>query len=194
MLQMITLHPVASNVVNLYESFEHKGQTCLAFEILDRDLIQLLGDRQYKPLSLNEIPPIAQQLLTAFVALKGISVIHADLKLDNVMLINQENQPFRVKLIDFGLALHNSEVTTGLTVQALGYRAAEVILGLPFTEAIGMCGVGCVLAELFLTCYLFGTGYEYQKMMNIVDVLGQPDEHVLNAGIYTDKFFKANWH
>ncbi|CAJ1064624.1 homeodomain-interacting protein kinase 2-like [Xyrichtys novacula] len=77
--------------------------------MLDRNLIQLLNDRKGRPLSLNEIRPIAQQLFTASHALKGIGVIHADLKPDNVMLVNHETQPFRVKLIDFGLLLQTIE-------------------------------------------------------------------------------------
>ncbi|CAJ1049281.1 homeodomain-interacting protein kinase 1-like [Xyrichtys novacula] len=195
MLQTIrALDPAGSNVVEFFEAFEHKGLTCLAFEMLDRDLFQLLMERQERPLSLNEIRPIAQQLLTAFEALKGIGVIYADLKPDNIMLVNHETQPFRVKLIDFGLSLQTSEVRTGLLTQAIGYRAPEVILGLPFTEAIDMWGLGCVLSLLFLSCHLFGIHCEYQQMRNIVDVLGQPDDRLLDAGIFTKKFFSVNRH
>ncbi|XP_034562581.1 homeodomain-interacting protein kinase 1-like [Notolabrus celidotus] len=188
------LDPVKTNIVHFFETFEHRGLTCLAFEKLDRDLFQLLMDRHQNPLSLNEIRPIAHQLLTAFDALKGIGVIHADLKLDNIMLVNHQNQPFRVKLIDFGLSLHTSEVRPGLMAQGIGYRAPEVILGLPFTEAIDMWSLGCVLAVLYLSCHLFGVLCEYQQMRNIVDVLGQPADHLLDAGSFTNKFFKLNRH
>ncbi|XP_034548404.1 homeodomain-interacting protein kinase 1-like isoform X1 [Notolabrus celidotus] len=188
------LDPIKTNVVHFLETFEHRGLTCLAFEKLDRNLFQLLMDRHENPLSLNEIRPIAHQLLTAFDALKGIGVIHADLKLDNIMLVNHQNQPFRVKLIDFGLSLHTSEVRPGLKAQGIGYRAPEVILGLPFTEAIDMWSLGCVLAVLYLSCHLFGVLCEYQQMRNIVDVLGQPADHLLDAGSFTDKFFKLNRH
>ncbi|XP_034536497.1 homeodomain-interacting protein kinase 1-like [Notolabrus celidotus] len=188
------LDPVKTNIVHFFETFEHRGLTCLAFEKLDRDLFQLLKDRHENPLSLNEIRPIAHQLLTAFDALKGIGVIHADLKLDNIMLVNHQNQPFRVKLIDFGLSLHTSEVRPGLMAQGIGYRAPEVILGLPFTEAIDMWSLGCVLTVLYLSCHLFGVLCEYQQMRNIVDVLGQPADHLLDAGSFTNKFFKLNRH
>ncbi|XP_034541984.1 homeodomain-interacting protein kinase 1-like [Notolabrus celidotus] len=195
MLQAIRgLDPVKTNVVDFFETFEHRGLTCLAFEKLDRDLFQLLMDRHAKPLSLTEIRPIAHQLLTAFDALRGIGVIHADLKLDNIMLVNHQNQPFRVKLIDFGLSLHTSEVRPGQVAQAIGYRAPEVILGLPFTEAIDMWSLGCVLVVLYLSCHLFGSCCEYQQMRNIVDVIGQPADHLLDAGSFTHKFFNLNWH
>lgn len=67
------------------------------------------------------IPPLFLQLLTAFGALKSIGVIHADLKPDNIMLANHLAEPFRVKLIDFGLSFTTSEVRHGMDVQPLGY-------------------------------------------------------------------------
>lgn len=62
------------------------------------------------------------QLLMAFKALKTIGVIHTDLKLDNIMLVNHPREPFRVKVIDFGLAVPASEAITGGRYQPLGYR------------------------------------------------------------------------
>ncbi|CAB1439028.1 unnamed protein product [Pleuronectes platessa] len=43
-------------------------------------------------------------LLTALEALRGLRVTHNNLKPDNLMLVNHHNQPFRIKLIDFGLS------------------------------------------------------------------------------------------
>ena len=65
---------------------------------------------------------LSLQLLTAFDALKGIGVVHTDLKPDNIMLVNHQDEPFRVKLIDFGLSCTTSEMMHGMKVQPLGYR------------------------------------------------------------------------
>lgn len=62
------------------------------------------------------------QLLTALDALKGFSVTHADLKPDIITLVNHQNQPFIVKLIDFGLSLQTCEASMGLITQPVGYR------------------------------------------------------------------------
>lgn len=48
--------------------------------------------------------------------------MHTDIKLDNVMLVNHRLQPFKVKLIDFGLAKSVSAVAKGAIVQPLFYR------------------------------------------------------------------------
>lgn len=61
-------------------------------------------------------------MLVALDALKGISGLHTDIQLDNIVLVNQKDRPFRVKLIDFGVALKASEVCTVMTVQPIGFR------------------------------------------------------------------------
>ncbi|XP_059185050.1 homeodomain-interacting protein kinase 2-like [Centropristis striata] len=182
------------NVAQFFEKFEHNGQTCLAFELLDRSLHDLLNDRDCKPLSLIEIRPIAQQLLTAFAALKRIGVVHSDLKADNIMLVNHSAEPFRVKLIDFGVSFYTSEKLRGCSIQPLGYRAPEVTLGLPVCEAIDMWGLGCVLVLLYIGNHAFSIQCEYQGLKAIVEILGQPADHLLSAGYYTKKYFKASQH
>lgn len=49
-------------------------------------------------------------------------------------------------------------------------RAPEVALGLPFTEAIDVWGVGCVLAFLYLAENLFPVDCEYQMVKNVFNV------------------------
>ncbi|KAK9529785.1 hypothetical protein VZT92_013859 [Zoarces viviparus] len=183
------LNPDHNNVVKFFERFEHMGQTCLAFEMLDRSLYDLLYERNWKPLALNEIRIIAKQLLVALDALKGLGILHTDIKPDNIMCVNMQDQPFKIKLIDFGEAIPASKVQLGMWLQPTGFRALEVALGLPFTEAIDVWGVGCVLAFLYLADNLFPAQCEYQMMKCMVEVLGQPEYHLLRPGIYTQYFF-----
>uniref|UniRef100_A0AAQ4PV26 Protein kinase domain-containing protein n=1 Tax=Gasterosteus aculeatus aculeatus TaxID=481459 RepID=A0AAQ4PV26_GASAC len=106
-------------------------------------------------------------------ALKGIGLLHADLKLDNVMLVNHQDEPFRVKLIDFGVALPASEVWEGMIVQPLPYRAPEVSLGLPISEAIDMWALGCLLACLFFCRNIFNG--DSSAFLNLLQMLLNPD-------------------
>lgn len=50
-----------TNIVTFFERFEYMGQICLAFEMLDGHLYQLLEQRGWKPMAINEIRPIAKQ-------------------------------------------------------------------------------------------------------------------------------------
>lgn len=62
------------------------------------------------------------QLAIALKALNGVGLIHTDIKMDNIMLVNQKKYPFKVKLIDFGLATDMSSLRQNSLVQPLGYR------------------------------------------------------------------------
>ena len=44
------------------------------------------------------------------------------------------------------------------------YRAPEILLGLPFCEAVDMWSLGCVIAELFLGWPLYPGSSEYDQV------------------------------
>lgn len=107
---------------------------------------------------------IIRQVLTALLKLKQLGLIHADLKPENIMLVDPARQPYRVKVIDFGSASHVSKTVCNTYLQSRYYRAPEIILGLPFCEAIDMWSLGCVVAELFLGWPLYPGSSEYDQI------------------------------
>uniref|UniRef100_A0A3Q3K0P0 Protein kinase domain-containing protein n=1 Tax=Monopterus albus TaxID=43700 RepID=A0A3Q3K0P0_MONAL len=147
--ELKALDPDKNNLVKFIDSFDCQNDYCVVFEMLDKSLWNLIVERGWRPLTLNEIRPIAQQLLVALNALKGLGIIHGDVKADNAMFVNHKDEPFRVKLIDFGLALPASRAEVGMLMQARVFRAPEVFLGLPISEAIDMWGLGCIMALLY---------------------------------------------
>uniref|UniRef100_A0A8C3G9A2 Protein kinase domain-containing protein n=1 Tax=Cyclopterus lumpus TaxID=8103 RepID=A0A8C3G9A2_CYCLU len=162
--QLRALDPEKNNLLEYIDSFIVQDSCpCVTFEMLDTSLWDFVLQRR-APLTPNEIRPIARQLLVAFEALKSIGFIHTDLKPDNVMFVNHKDEPFKVKLIDFGLAMPASEVKTGMIMQPCGYRAPEVDLGLPICEAIDMWGLGCTLAFLFFGQDIFSGESAYNSM------------------------------
>ncbi|XP_034564508.1 homeodomain-interacting protein kinase 3-like [Notolabrus celidotus] len=190
------LHPDKVNVVKFFEMFKDMVWTCLVFEMLDMHLYDLIEERDGKPLCLQEIRPIAQQLLVALDALKSLGIIHTDIKPDNIMMVHKQSQTLRVKLIDFGEAMLASKAEPTMEAQPIGYRSPEIALGLPFHEAIDVWGVGCILAFLYLADHLFQVHCEYQTMKSMVEVLGQPRDCLLNAGLLTKLFFcekESSW-
>lgn len=183
--------PDRYNFVKFFEQFEFGGFSCLVFEMLDFDLYDLMKERRMTPLSPAEIRPIAQQLFVALGRLSNLGILHTDIKPNNIMLVNRWEQPWRIKLIDFGLAIPTSSTTIGMQLQPTGFRAPEVSLGLPITEAADMWAVGCTLAYLFLGEHLFSITSIFQMMNCMVQVLGQPDDDLLNRALYNTRFFKV---
>lgn len=110
------------NFVRAYEFFKHKNHTCLVFEMLEQNLYDFLKQNKFQPLPLRHIRPIARQVLTALLKLKSLGLIHADLKPENIMLVDPLRQPYRVKVIDFGSASHVSKAVCSTYLQSRYYR------------------------------------------------------------------------
>lgn len=108
------------NFVRAFECFQHKNHTCLVFEMLEQNLYDFLKQNKFSPLPLKYIRPILQQVnneniklkfsnkydnfnlilnytqvLTALLKLKQLGLIHADLKPENIMLVDPVRQPYR---------------------------------------------------------------------------------------------------
>lgn len=158
------------NFVRSYECFQHKGHTCLVFEMLEQNLYDFLKHSKFSPLPLRHIRPILQQVdkcslsvmpksyyyfkftianfeiqkgflfvvvtvrlmlclylqvATALMKLKSLGLIHADLKPENIMLVDPLRQPYRVKVIDFGSASHVSKAVCSTYLQSRYYRLVE---------------------------------------------------------------------
>uniref|UniRef100_A0A3P9H5D4 non-specific serine/threonine protein kinase n=1 Tax=Oryzias latipes TaxID=8090 RepID=A0A3P9H5D4_ORYLA len=177
------------NLVRAFECFQHRSHTCLVFEMLEQNLYDFLKQNKFSPLPLKVIRPVLQQVATALKKLKSMGLIHADLKPENIMLVDPVRQPYRVKVIDFGSASHVSKAVCSTYLQSRYYRAPEIILGLPFCEAIDMWSLGCVIAELFLGWPLYPGALEYDQIRYISQTQGLPGEHLLNTGTKTARFF-----
>ncbi|KAJ8002796.1 hypothetical protein DPEC_G00162690 [Dallia pectoralis] len=177
------------NLVRAFECFQHRSHTCLVFEMLEQNLYDFLKQNKFSPLPLKVIRPVLQQVATALRKLKSLGLIHADLKPENIMLVDPVRQPYRVKVIDFGSASHVSKAVCSTYLQSRYYRAPEIILGLPFCVAIDMWSLGCVMAELFLGWPLYPGALEYDQIRYISQTQGLPGEQLLNAGTKTSRFF-----
>uniref|UniRef100_A0A3P9LQE6 Protein kinase domain-containing protein n=1 Tax=Oryzias latipes TaxID=8090 RepID=A0A3P9LQE6_ORYLA len=189
---MIEISKIDAHKYNLFKCvdwFHYKSHVCMVFEMLDQSLFDFMNDRRSRPLFVQEIRDIAWQLLISLKGLKSINLVHCDIKLDNIMLVNQVSEPFRVKLIDFGLTKKTTDMRTGTRMQNICFRAPEVILGLPLDERLDMWTVGYVLALLYAGFYILPPGSEYDIIRAMVEMQGMPDSEHLDQGLYTNKFF-----
>lgn len=184
----------AGHVVQMLDAFVHHGHICIAFELLGPDLLQVLQQHGKPGLPLDFIEAAAEQLLAALQHLRTASVIHGDLKPENVLLTSlwRYTQHPRFKIIDFGAAQIGNRVaeTEDVIIQTLPYRAPEVLLGLAYTHAVDMWSFGCICAELVLGKPLFPHGgSEHDIVRNTLELLGPIPEHMLHAGRNTGRYF-----
>ncbi|XP_029427533.1 homeodomain-interacting protein kinase 4 [Rhinatrema bivittatum] len=188
--------PEESHIVQFYEFFHDESKFYLVFELLEENLFEYQKENNFSPLPIRHIRTITTQVLKALSKLKELSIIHADLKPENIMIVNQAKFPFRVKVIDFGSASIFNEVrfVKEPYIQSRFYRSPEILLGLPFCEKVDMWSLGCVMAELQLGWPLYPGSNEYDQIRYICETQGMPKTQLLNAASKTHHFFKRNPH
>jgi len=170
-----------NNIVQLLTQFMYKNHQCLVFEMLSLNLYELLKNTQFGGVSLNLIRKFAKQILNAleFLARPDVDVIHCDLKPENILLRHPKKSG--VKVIDFGSSC-KSDKRMYSYIQSRFYRSPEVLLGLPYSVAIDMWSLGCILVEMHTGEPLFSGSDQFDQMQKIVKILGMiPDEMLNNA-------------
>ena len=129
-------------------------------------------------LNINLIKKYTCQILEALKTLRVYNIIHCDLKPENILLV--DSNKVLVKLIDFGSGCFAHEKIYTY-IQSRFYRAPEVMLGIPYTYAIDMWSLGCILAELVTGFPLFPGENEAQQMALIMELNGLPPTSLLQV-------------
>ncbi|KAI0393673.1 kinase-like protein [Xylariaceae sp. FL0594] len=175
------------HLLRLKDTFIHRQHLCLVFELLSVNLYELIKQNQFRGLSTTLVRVFAQQLLNGLALLNKARLIHCDLKPENILLKNLES-PI-IKIIDFGSACDERQ-TVYTYIQSRFYRSPEVLLGLPYSSAIDMWSLGCIVVELFLGLPLFPGSSEYNQVSRIVEMLGNPPNWMIEVGKQAGDFFE----
>lgn len=121
--------------------------------------------------------------------LKRIKIIHCDLKPENILFTDESHTA--VKIIDFGSACNDFK--SGFNyVQSRYYRSPEVVLGLPYDQAVDMWSFGCILVELITGKPLFPAVDEHELLELFIVSIGMPPEEMINKCSKRKYFFDTN--
>ena len=185
-------HQYNCHIINLQDYFFYQEHLCMVFELLNENLYQSLQHNHLQGISLNSINFIIKQLLQAIEQVHSLGIIHCDIKPENILVkikLDKDKSDISIKLTDFGSAcLKNTLIFS--QVQSLFYRAPEVILGIPYTQAIDIWSIGLVTAELFLGKPLIPGYSEYDQLSKIIKVIGKiPDSMLEKANKKIFNFF-----
>jgi len=170
-----------NNIVRLFSTFMYRNHQCIVFEMLSLNLYELLKNTHFAGVSLNLIRKFAKQILKglAYLARPDIDIIHCDLKPENILLRHPKRSG--VKVIDFGSSCKSSKRMYSY-IQSRFYRSPEVMLGLPYSVAIDMWSLGCILVEMHTGEPLFSGTDQFDQMQKIVAILGMvPDDMLERA-------------
>lgn len=182
------------------------GHYCLIFERLGVSLYDLVKKNDYKPLPFPCIVILARQLLEALQFLKSINLIHTDLKMENVLFVEDSLErttvdykgkkyhievprKFQIKLIDFGGATYDDDRSKSTTVNTRQYRGPEVILELGWSFPSDVWSIGCIVAEAFSGDLLFQTHGEMEHLALMEKCVGSFPSSMLRRSKHESTYF-----
>jgi serine/threonine-protein kinase len=142
-------HP---NIIKVYERGQSRRSMYIAMELLEGKTLTKKIEEE-SPLDLFESLHIMVQVTDALAKIHSKDIIHRDMKPDNVMLIERDNDPNFVKLLDFGLAKmqHQTRLTqTGMVIGTINYMAPEQIAGSEVSGATDIYSIGVMFYEMLI--------------------------------------------
>lgn len=134
--------------VNIVKNFMWRNHGIIVMNLYYNDLYHA----RLSNLSINSIRSISNDILQGLSFLKECSVLHLDLKPENIFLIN--NTLHHVVIGDFGLAAF-SDSKIDYNVQTCWYRSPEVVLQIPYSFEADLWSFGVILGELMIETPLF---------------------------------------
>lgn len=171
-------HP---NVGSVYDVVEHAGELWVVMEYIEGETLR---HRLHQPISTDEFFAIATQCCEGLQAAHEKSIIHGDIKPENIMLTPGN----RVKILDFGVARRawssnpNDATKSMETMTASGgtaaYMAPEVLLQQPDDGRSDIFSLGLVFYEMLGGAQPFQTASLATTIARIVHVEPPPLKNV----------------
>lgn len=204
----ILSHLKHENIVKIYDLPEPSDVLCfqrlyIVMECCDTDLKRLCACQQ--GVTVWQARQLAYGMCVGIAYLHSAAICHRDLKPANCLV----NRNWTVKVCDFNMArqmsIHGSNESNRSVPQLVEhsfttnvvtrwYRAPEVILQLPYSEAVDVWSAGCVLGQLFSSIgrsghALFRGGEtnsaqracEEDQLSSIFSIMGTPSEGELEC-------------
>jgi len=76
--------------ISLISWFDFRGHVCMVFEKFGLSLYDFLRKNHYRPFNLDDISKIGYQLLRSVAFMHSLTLIHTDLKPENVLFVNSD--------------------------------------------------------------------------------------------------------
>lgn len=171
-------NPYIIRYVDHFQTTE--GYVHSVVEMLDCNLYEYLRENQFRVVPLKQVRAQAECIAKGLLALHQCGYMHCDIKPENVM-VRRRSRPEELCLIDFGSARKFFE-NQYYDVQSLWYRAPEVICGVPYTTAVDMWSLGCLLYELHTGGPLFPGDDPQHSLQLMIAVVGLPSRETLSQG------------
>jgi dual specificity tyrosine-phosphorylation-regulated kinase 2/3/4 len=187
---------ITNELIALYDtSFIYRNHTMIKLRIYGDNLYS--GREKFKKMEFHDKLTISKQMFQALEFLKKcpISIIHGDIKPENILFKNNDADCINIVLTDFGLSKISNEylyLSRGELLQSRYYRAPEIIFNIKYNINIDIWSVGCVIYEIFKSKPLIYSKEDNDVLLYIHGVLGIPTDDYINSDIYISKNYTKN--
>lgn len=179
-----------TKIISILNSFLWRGHLVIAFPVLSINLYEMIKRRSFRGIAADTVRSFVRQIVTGLYFLKKKSIIHCDLKPENILLCEKGKSDIRI--IDLGSSCFANE-RSFTYIQSRFYRAPEVILGIPYTCAIDMWSLGCLIVELLTGSPIFPGDNEIDLLHRIIEVCGEVPKSVLQRSPRRRLFYNGNY-
>jgi len=195
------------NSVKLIEDFQTTNNYNFVMELCDGDLDGELKSRK-KPFSEEELKIILRQLSTVFVIMDRENIIHRDLKLKNILITKDHNNPnnklgFIVKLSDFGFSKVMENDMTRSVLGTPATMAPEVLKRSEYSKKADLWSVGVISYQLLFNVLPFKARSQDELLQVILkskevkypntNKISPSLENLLNNLLQKDPDKRLNW-
>jgi tetratricopeptide (TPR) repeat protein len=159
------------NIASVYDFFEDGPELYLVMEHIDGETLR---KRLKRRMTVEEFFPIAIQCANGLVAAEEKSIVHCDIKPDNIMLTKKGV----VKILDFGVAKRLPEVDPVADTVASpdesgqggtpAYMAPEVLQGKGLSSQVDLYALGVVSYECLTGGNPFAGGTVYEVYERVI--------------------------
>jgi len=175
------------HIIRLLTTFYYRKHFCLVFECMWDDLRAALKKyTKNKGMSLQAVRAYTQQLLVGLAHMHKNSIIHADIKPDNILISKGHHI---VKFCDLGTAVEMKDVSCSPYLASRFYRPPEVILGCEYTQAVDTWALGCTLYELFTGRTLLTSKTNNDHLRKTMELRGKIPIKVIKKGVVWKNHF-----
>jgi serine/threonine protein kinase len=146
-------HPRIVEMVSDFPHFADSGRhICMVFELLGKNLLWLIEQYGRSGIPIQDCKVISRDLLEAIEYLASVSIIHTDIKPENIFLC--PGNDLHVKLGDLGNGCWvDKHFTEDITTRQ--YRSPEAILEAGYGLPTDTFSVACTIFEAITSDYLF---------------------------------------
>ncbi|XP_078472133.1 dual specificity tyrosine-phosphorylation-regulated kinase 4-like [Lampetra planeri] len=175
-----------SNTINVLDHFWFRRHFCIVMELLGDSLKKITKAARLQGLEMEMVKTYTKEILKSLRHLRSKNIVHADLKLANVLL--KDTVTGTVRLIDFESSFFVGHQPQDIC-STLNITAPEVFLGYQLRCTVDMWALGCMVVEMATGRALFKAKNVTEYLQSCIEVLGMPPENVVDNAPRRQKYF-----